>query len=370
VKIILAGDTFLRDSFSLEPTKYLFQEYWDADFRVANLEQAIGPSEWKLEKSVLCLGEQCISEAKKLKIDAFCLANNHIHDLGIKGIKNTIKILKKNNIGFFGAGENIDQATDPYFISENLALLGFCEFNKPYLREIMVASDNTPGVAGLSRENINHALEKLPPRAKAIIYFHWGLEHSHIQPSANIKLARDLLEDERVSLIVGMHPHVVQGQYCHNNKYCFPSLGHFYWPDFLIKPPNFSFEGPIDYDLPITKDYLDVKELTLKVWRKRNRYGRVLQLETENMNCISSIIFTKEKSTYPKKINSKIFSSITVSTVLFKFPFFLQDFLWNIKLKVRYLNDVIKKAINILKLQGLKKLIKVIIKKIFKTNKK
>ena len=50
------------------------------------------------------------------KKNLFTLGNNHINDLGQKGIIDTISFLKENNIDFCGAGL-IDKVLEPYIFT-------------------------------------------------------------------------------------------------------------------------------------------------------------------------------------------------------------------------------------------------------------
>jgi len=134
------------------------------------------------DKCTLFTGSEAIVQLKEMKIDAVNLAHNHIQDKGIEGICETIEHLKRRNIRFFGAGCNIKEAKKPYFITEDIAIFGYCEFGKPYLRQIEVATEEKPGVNPLRYENILDDLDSLKENQKAILYFHWGREHVFLPP--------------------------------------------------------------------------------------------------------------------------------------------------------------------------------------------
>ena len=159
--------------------------------------------------------------------------------------------------------------------------LGICDFGQNYLREVQIATESMPGVASLSYENIERSLSQLPDGARAIVYMHWGVEHSSVQAPKNLNIARKFLNDSRVAIIVGMHPHVIQGRILQKNKYCYMSLGHFYWPDFLITPPNISVDGIPPLKTTRTKGYHNVCKLTHKVWMNVNRTGLLIAFDTK-----------------------------------------------------------------------------------------
>ena len=63
-----------------------------------------------------------LSFLKPLKdagFDIVTLANNHIMDYGEEGLKSTIKVCKKENVRFVGAGKNIKQARQILLLNLN-----------------------------------------------------------------------------------------------------------------------------------------------------------------------------------------------------------------------------------------------------------
>ena len=86
-----------------------------ADYRVGTLECAIGdnlpfdenkmgPNGWK---NIVYAREVDLQRVVDLNFNLVSLANNHIFDLGIEGLRNTIRLLREKGIKFCGAGENI-----------------------------------------------------------------------------------------------------------------------------------------------------------------------------------------------------------------------------------------------------------------------
>ena len=59
-----------------------------------------------------------------------------------------------------------------------------------------------------------------------MLYIHWGNEYINRPSSAQKKFAHWLI-DIGFDLIIGMHPHVLQGYEEYNGKYIFYSLGNF-----------------------------------------------------------------------------------------------------------------------------------------------
>ena len=75
-------------------------------------------------------------------------------------------------------------------------------------------------------KEIEKELKSLPMDAFKVLYIHWGNEYINRPSSAQKKFAHWLI-DEGFDLIIGMHPHVLQGYEEYDGKYIFYSLGNF-----------------------------------------------------------------------------------------------------------------------------------------------
>jgi len=287
MKLILAGDLFLGGELNNKDTSSAINSdiFRDADKRIVNLEQPISENEYIADKCTLYTGAFATEQLKHLQISAVNLAHNHIQDKIDEGIIETIEHLDNASIGHFGARNNILAARTPYWIDSTTCILGYCEFGRPYLKQIQVAGEDLPGVNPLRYEAIMQDLNRLPHGKKAILYFHWGREHVWFPPNNDIQLARKLLEDARVALIVGMHCHRIQGYIEHNGKRAYMSLGNFLFPNFFIQPPTqiaYPDIPPVDY--PITRQYHSVRRLTYKKWRLANRISLMVEYDSEKQD--------------------------------------------------------------------------------------
>ena len=284
MKVVFAGDLFLGGDLlnkSVESIVYS-NTFTNADKKIVNLEQPISDSELIADKYTLYTGSFATKQLKQLNIDAVNLAHNHIQDKEKEGIIETVAHLDNSYIGHFGAGRDIFEAKKPYWIASNLCILGFCEFGRPYLKQIQVATEQEPGINPLRYDSIIHDLNQLPEGTKAVLYLHWGREHVWLPPAHDIELAKKLLEDERVLLIVGMHCHRVQGYLEHKGKRAYMSLGNFLFPNFFISPPTqIAYPDILPEKYMVTRQYHSVSKLTYKKWRIANRVSLILEYDTE-----------------------------------------------------------------------------------------
>ncbi len=286
-KIVFTGDLFAGgDLMSREPSSELIdsEKYWSADQRVVNLENPISNNGTPIDKSNLYCGEEALEYLEEFKIDVAVLSNNHIHDLGDEGIVRTVRLLDDAGIKPVGAGETISEASQPCWLSDDVALFGYCQTDADYLTQVQPATDSQPGVNPLSKRKVRKDLRKLPDKSSCIIYIHWGRENVWFPPSENIKVARELLQEEKVEGIVGTHAHRPQGYISSSNgEKAYFSLGNFLFPNFTIKHrTKLIYPNPNEKPVYRTKGYHRVEHPTYKVWPLANRISLLAELDTDS----------------------------------------------------------------------------------------
>ncbi|EOB3568297.1 hypothetical protein CRN32_07080 [Vibrio vulnificus] len=302
MKICFTGDVFLGGDLVASENSDIIKvnAFTQADIRVINLEQAVSDNDVDLNKCTLFTATSTtINRLKELEISAANLAHNHIQDKGLSGIVDTVSSLKANSIGTFGAGADIVEAKEPFEVVPKIKLFGYCDFDKPYLKQIVVAEESTPGVNPLRLKSILSDLDSLDSDEKAILYFHWGREHINFPHYSEICLVKKLLEDERVLTVIGMHCHRVQGEIKHNGKTAYMSLGNFLFPNFYIAPPT-RIHYPKDSTSIKHKTYYyhDVFHNTYKLWKWINRVSLIVVYDTEKKS--SKATFVKQSLLSPE----------------------------------------------------------------------
>lgn len=294
MRIAFGGDVFLGGDLKLNRARNILNciSFHDADIRIVNLEHPIAENLQVANKSVLYAGTESLKLLKRLNINVVSLANNHIHDKGFEGIQETINNLNQANIGWFGAGMNISEASKPYWLNKETCILGYCQTNSPTLNDIQVADVNTPGVNPLSYSNVLQDIQLLPDEVEVILYIHWGREHNGLPSQSQKDLVHSLIHLRQISLILGSHPHVIQPWRYYKNLKVYFSLGNFIFPNFHIEPPVQLFNGSIDKheNTPVTYSYHPVNKITYKKWRTRNRTSLIAIYDTERKQFSETIL--------------------------------------------------------------------------------
>ena len=178
------------------------------------------------------------------------LANNHIFDYGVEGFIDTVGFLKEQKIFYCGAGLNIKEASKPCIIEKDNIKIGIiaCGWD---LIQCIPASVNSPGVNILNLENVLSQIKNIRKEVDLLITFiHWGYEFEIYPLPIHKNLARKMV-DSGVDIIVGSHPHVVQGCEKYNNKFIFYSLGNFFFPDTYYGNKKIDFKKKTgEYNIP------------------------------------------------------------------------------------------------------------------------
>jgi len=165
----------------------------------------------------------------KQGIKIVSLANNHIMDYSTEGLCQLIDLLNKNRILHCGAGIDLTKATKPLEIQIGKRKWAFLSYAWP-LVEAIPAHKNRAGIAPLNKKLIIKIIHKLKSRNNEIcIMLHWGYEYEKYPLPAHRKLAHKLI-DAGATIIIGHHPHRIQGIEYYKNKMIAYSLGNFFFP--------------------------------------------------------------------------------------------------------------------------------------------
>jgi poly-gamma-glutamate synthesis protein (capsule biosynthesis protein) len=163
---------------------------------------------------------------KSAGFDALSLANNHMLDWGRESLEDTVSILKANNIEPVGAGKNYDEANKPMIKEVNGTRFIFIAYTN-LLPSSFKASKDGAGISEFNLENIKKVIEDAKKNVDIVVVsLHWGEEYSKSPSSWQKNLAHAFI-DSGADLIIGHHPHVVQGIEKYKNGWIAYSLGNF-----------------------------------------------------------------------------------------------------------------------------------------------
>ena len=217
---------------------------YGSDFNVVNLETPltnIKASYLEGKKAVTHWSDPEIAPRllKKYKIHAVSLGNNHGFDYGEEGLRQSLDVLKKENIFCFGAGMNEQDAKKPlkkeFIINKtpfNLYIFGGYKYREDYDKDFnFYAKDKKAGVNLLTLERTADEIKNIKandPCAFVVIFIHFGFDLQKTV-SAQIEAARGFI-DCGADLVAGHGPHMINQIEIYKQKPIIYSLGNFIFP--------------------------------------------------------------------------------------------------------------------------------------------
>jgi poly-gamma-glutamate synthesis protein (capsule biosynthesis protein) len=208
----------------------------DSDLALVNLEGAVSSRGEKIQKSFnFRFSPETAPALKTAGIDAVLFANNHVYDYGETAFLDSLSLLSKAEIGVLGAGNNDDAASAPFVYkreNESVRIFGIASFPREKNGWDGIGAAATPSKAGMLHSG-RGGIEMLKANIQAddrdslnIVLFHGGEEWS-TQPDESTRTMYTELVNAGADLIIGTHPHIVQGFEWVEGKPVFWSLGNY-----------------------------------------------------------------------------------------------------------------------------------------------
>ncbi len=202
----------------------------DADLTIANLECSLSDNTEKPTDPLTFMFTTNAAAVQGLVlagIDGVSLANNHSMNFGKPGLEDTLAVLAEHRIAAFGGGMNLAEARKPGLLTAKGVTFAFLGYDGITTEEYGAG----PNWAGTCPLKLNLVLEDLA-RAKQgnpdliIPYFHWSAEYVAV-PSALMRQIAHQAIDNGAAMVLGSHPHWVQGLEWYKGKPILYSLGNF-----------------------------------------------------------------------------------------------------------------------------------------------
>lgn len=204
----------------------LREQVSDANLAIANLEAPVPFDTEPIHKSgpALTTAPDSADRLASSGFDLLTLANNHIMDYGEAGLIATEDACAAVDLLTCGAGSCRSDALDPARVDRcgiEIAVVNVCE------REYGVASRTEPGTAPSDHRDAVSTIRTASYRADTVIVVsHGGVEYVPLPPPTRRERLREFVE-AGADVVVGHHPHVVQGWEVYRGVPIFPSIGNF-----------------------------------------------------------------------------------------------------------------------------------------------
>jgi hypothetical protein len=241
------------------------------DFALANLEGPVTPVRRPPVKSIDFQFDPAWTAVLKSEgWDGFSQANNHALDQGSAGYADSVSRLRQ--AGFVTFGHQVDDGlialATTTIKGERLAFLGWNNTDNP-----------------VNRVQAAGAIATAKAESDLVIaYLHWGNEYRDRPDAQNVELAHWLI-DQGVDLVIGGHPHWVQGFSSYKGKPIVWSLGNFVFDQDWSKETQ---QG-LAIELSITPEAIRILPvpLSIKVSQPKKEVGTILAARLEALAKIS-----------------------------------------------------------------------------------
>jgi poly-gamma-glutamate synthesis protein (capsule biosynthesis protein) len=239
IELLFSGDinmtdnilnTYKQDGIDGILSKDYQEEFKKADLAMVNQEFAFTERGVKAENKqyTFRVAPENVQIFKDMQVDVVSLANNHSMDFGIEGLTDSFAALNSAGIQYVGAGNNLTQAREIKYFKvkgKKIACLGA---SRVIPEPTWNAYANKPGM--LTTYDPAYLVEDIKTARSqsdyVVVYVHWGLEKHETPEEYQRNLAKQYI-DAGADLVVGSHPHVLQGIEYYKGKPIVYSLGNF-----------------------------------------------------------------------------------------------------------------------------------------------
>ncbi|SFQ32641.1 poly-gamma-glutamate synthesis protein (capsule biosynthesis protein) [Lachnospiraceae bacterium XBB1006] len=191
-------------AYFLKKVKPIFSK---DDITIVNFEGTLTNATTRAIKTFTFKGRKKYTEIlKSSSVEVVNLANNHTMDFLEQGMRDTRKALKDANIKY--------------------CILHTVAYKKVHGTKVALLGFN--GLSGVSNTVIKQTIHKAKRKGADVIVvsFHWGVEREYAPVAAQKNYAHYAIK-QGANLVIGHHPHVLQGVEKYKKSYILYSMGNF-----------------------------------------------------------------------------------------------------------------------------------------------
>lgn len=246
----------------------------NSDIRIFNLEAPITDKHNPIYKNGpnLITPTSTIEGIIGLKPTLLTLANNHILDQGVEGLKSTVDILNEYGIPFVGVGDSLSSASQPYILEHDNKKIGVYACAE---HEFSIADESSPGANPFDPlESLDHIQELKEKCDYVIVLYHGGKEH-YRYPSPNLQKVCRKIAEKGADFVICQHSHCVGCKEEYNGSLIVYGQGNFLfdksknecWDTSLIIDINIDENIEVDF-IPIVRRENGVRLATGETYQK------------------------------------------------------------------------------------------------------
>lgn len=184
LEMIIGADVTPKADAKVTFSSELMESWMGAEARLLNLNASLTAD----AEEIASLHPTCVS-----------LCTDHIADAGAEGIAATRAALKAKQVAFFGAGEDIDAADQPYFFVRHgvhIAIYAVCE------KESASATERKAGANPLDLVNLSDRIREIKSNCDRLIVLYYGGEEGYPYPTPREQKACRKIAECGASLVL------------------------------------------------------------------------------------------------------------------------------------------------------------------------
>ena len=229
------------------PLKPLAKRLAGAEITVGNFESTLSTAGSPTQGGdSFAASPRVTSGLRAAGFDLLSLANNHVGDYGDRAFRQTLARFAKSKIDTVGAGRDLAQARRPVIMERGGVRVGFVAVDSigesPAATRAKAGTnrlDMPPRTGPLDRSALGRITSDIRALGNqvdvVIVLTHWGTQYTH-RPEPSQRLAAQAFADAGADLVIGGHPHWVQGWEMAGSAVVVHSLGNFVFDmDFQTK---------------------------------------------------------------------------------------------------------------------------------------
>lgn len=181
----------------------------DDDLTIVNMEGTLTEATARQDKTFAFKGDADYAKVfSTSSVEAASVANNHSYDYGQQSYDDTLVALEAEGVQPFG-----------------YSTIAYKDVNG--VKVAMIGTNALADYDGTDQGMIDHIGEARQAGAELVlVYVHWGVERDYV-PRDNERSIAHAAIDAGADLVVGGHPHVIQGWEVYQGRYIVYSLGNF-----------------------------------------------------------------------------------------------------------------------------------------------
>lgn len=240
ISLLFAGDIYLSDhvlnaydkagGISGVLDEGLRQEIRQADLFMANQEFPFSDRGTAAadKQFTFRLPSSRVHIMQEIGADIVTLANNHTLDYGTDALLDSCRLLDKAGILRVGAGADREEAGRAEILEIRGKRIGFLAASRVFPEAGWAAGSSHPGLlSAYDPAAVAERIREVKAQCDYLVFYvHWGIERNTTPEEYQRQQARQYI-DAGADLVVGSHPHVLQGIEYYNGKPILYSLGNF-----------------------------------------------------------------------------------------------------------------------------------------------